>query len=122
MDKARLIGSGLAGLAVQNIGGTVDSAVTATGSSSQTNSYAIVADYTEVTTTASNTGVRLPANRSPGDSFTIYNIGAQTLFLYPASGESINAIAADSKYDVATAKICVVSKVSPTRWAAGLFA
>ncbi len=122
MDKARLMGSGLPALAVTNIGGTVDSAVTATGSSSQANSYALVADYTEVTTTAANNGVRLPANRSPGDSFTVYNIGASTLFLYPASGESINAIAADAKYDVATAKICIVTKVSPTRWAAGLLA
>lgn len=122
MQKSKLIGSGLAGLATQNIGGTVDSAVTATGSTSQANSYAINADYTEVTTTAANTGVRLPANTTPGDSFTIYNIGASTLFLYPASGESINAIAADSKYDVATAKICIVSKVSATRWAAGLLA
>lgn len=121
MQKSKLMGSGLAGLATQNIGGTVASAQTATGSA-QTDALPISTDIVEVTTTAASTGVILPAGTSPGDSFLIYNIGASTLSLYPATGESINAIAANGAYSITTAKVCLVTKVSATRFCAGLLA
>lgn len=121
MQKSRLLGSGLAGLAVQNIGQIADSAVTATGST-QADAYAIKADVTEVTTTASSTGVILPASAAPGDFFWIYNIGAQTLSVYPPVGQSINAVAANGAYSQATAKVGYYQMVSATRWAAGLLA
>lgn len=121
VQKAKIMGSGIAALATQNIGGTCESAITATGSS-QATAYQLNSDVNEVTTTASSTGVILPASCSPGDSFTVYNIGANTLAIYPPTGESINALSANAAYSPATAKVCLLTKVSATRWCAGVLA
>lgn len=119
--KQYLMGVGLSALAADHIVGVCSSALTATGSS-QSDALLLPSTVNEVTTTASNTGVILPANCSTGDSFLVYNIGAQTLSVYPPTGESINAIAANSAYSQATAKIGYYTKVSATRWCGGLLA
>jgi hypothetical protein len=99
-----LMGSGHSGgQALANVG-RFDSGVTATGSSSQANSYLIRAENTVVSTTAANTGVRLPDNLSAGDSGIIANNGGSTLFIYPPVGGIINGNSADAKIDCATLK------------------
>ena len=120
-QKQNLMGSGISGVAADNIVGTVASGLTATGSS-QTDAYAITADVNEFTTVAASTGARLPASRNVGDSIFFYSIGAQTLTVYPPVGETINAIAAGSGFSVATAKTAVFVKVNATRWASLLTA
>jgi len=117
MQKYKIMGAGTSPLAAAVIGGTSAAGLTATGSTSQANSYAITEDVNEFTTTAANTGARLPLLLAPGDSIWISNFGAQTLFVYPGTGESINAEAANAKVDVATGKNALFVKVGATRWA-----
>lgn len=106
--KANLCGSGIAPLAAQNVVGEIDNTVTATGSTSQANSYLIRAPFTVVTTTGANSGVRLPATLSAGDECYIANNGASTLFVYPPVGGKLNAGTTDAKVDVATLKGALV--------------
>lgn len=120
-QKRSLTGSGLAGQAANYIVGNCSSGLTATGSV-QTDALALT-DVNEFTTVGSGTGAILPANASPGDQILIYTAtGQSTLSIYPPSGEAINAIAANSAYSQATAKTGIYTKVSPTRWSAGLLA
>lgn len=119
-QAALLMGSGLSASAARHIVGTTSSALTATGSA-QTDALPLV-DVNEFTTVASSTGAILPPNCNRGDHIFVYNIGAQTLTVYPPTGESINAIAANSGFSVATAKTCLFVKVSTTRWASLLTA
>lgn len=119
--KTALTGTGLAGITANFVVGDCASGLTATGSS-QTDALQLSSDVNEVTTTAASTGVKLPANLSTGDSILIYNIGANTLSVYPPTGESINALAANAAYSMATAKVGILTKVNATRWCAGVLA
>lgn len=117
-QKRQLTGSGLAGQAANYIVGNCASGLTATGTSA-TDALPLT-DVNEFTTVASSTGALLPAGASPGDQVTLYNIGAQTLTVYPPTGETINNAA--SSYTVATTKVGIFTKVSNTRWCAGVLA
>ena len=88
--KQNMMGLGLAPLAADAVNGEVDGGVTATGSTSQANSYAISRSITVVTTAAANTGVRLPTFATPNDEFTVVNYGANTMNVYPPVGGRIN--------------------------------
>lgn len=120
-QKGNLMGSGLPAAAANFIVGDVTSAITATGTS-QATSTVVLNDVNEFTTTASSTGAIIPPGLSRGDKLFVYNIGAQTLTVYPPVGETINAIAAGSGFSVATAKTAFFVKVSATRWASLLTA
>lgn len=115
-----LMGSGLPASAARHIVGSTSSGLTATGSS-QSDALPLT-DVNEFTTVASSTGAILPPNCNRGDNIFVYNIGAQTLTVYPPVGETINAIAAGSGFSVATAKTCTFVKVSTSRWASQLTA
>lgn len=82
-------------------GGDTDFGVTATGSTSQANSYAIKAGITTVTGGGANTGVRLPSNAETGDEFWILNDKGSTLFVYPPTGGTISGGSANAKVDLA---------------------
>lgn len=115
-----LMGSGLSASAARHVVGTTASGLTATGSV-QADALPLV-DVNEFTTVASSTGGILPPNCNRGDDIFVYNIGAQTLTVYPPVGESINAVAVNGGFSVATAKSCIFRKVSTTRWASLLTA
>jgi hypothetical protein len=117
-QKRNIMGSGVPAGATEFIVGKCNSALTATGTSA-TDALPLV-DVNEFTTVASSTGAILPAGASPGDQITLYNIGAQTLTVYPPTGETINNAA--SSYTVATTKVGIFTKVSNTRWCAGVLA
>lgn len=73
--------------------------------SAQGDATALTADLNIVTTTALSSGVRLPAtkNTTNGQSkhlIMVSNRGANTLSVYPATGESINALAANTAISV----------------------
>lgn len=109
---ATLVGSGTPPAQAQATVGFNDVGVTATGSNSQANSYAISMSNTFVGTAAANSGVRLPTGASPGDSFFIYNGGASTMHIYPPVGGAINGGSVDAAYDIATltaVKGCCIS-------------
>ena len=64
--------------------------LTATGTT-RTDAYAITADQNEFTTVAAGTGCILRANVSGADT-TIWNAGANTLNVYPVTGNQIDAL------------------------------
>jgi hypothetical protein len=91
MQKIKYTGLGMAtGLANVQAAGTVSNTQTATGSSSQANSFAIVDDVTVFTSAASNSGARLPLGSSAGDVFFIGNNDANTMLIFPPTGGALN--------------------------------
>lgn len=107
-----LVGAGVPPSAAQGMVGFNDIGVTAAGTNSQANSYAIQYSNTFVSTAAANSGVRLPTGASPGDSFFIYNGGASTMHIYPPVGGAINGGTTNGAYDIATltaVKGCCIS-------------
>ncbi len=115
-----MMGAGLPGAAAVAIGaGSIELAKTATGSTSQANSYAIVADTTEFTTAAANSGARLPDNAEVGSQFQIFNAQASNaMFVYPHVGGTINGLSANAKVDIAASKGGVFTRISGTKWGA----
>jgi hypothetical protein len=102
--KANLTGSGLAAQAAQNIVGSVSNNQTATGSSSQANSFAIASDITIFTVAASNSGARLPSTLSAGDIVTIANYDANTMLIYPPVGGILNGGSLNASVNLVTKK------------------
>lgn len=116
---SKLMGAGIPAEAAKLIGATVQGSATAAGSSSQANALAIVGDIVHVTTAAANSGVRLPAaSRTDIDKVVVHNDGASTINVYPASGEIINALSADTAVTIATTVGRLFVRISPTRWVA----
>ena len=70
--------------------GSVEAGVSAAGSAQGDATLLNGSDITEVSTTAASTGVRLPPV-TVGDTMFVYNGGASTLTVYPATGEFIDA-------------------------------
>ena len=70
-----------------------------------------------VTSTGGNNaaGIRLPTGNT-GDMYFIKNTAADILFVYPAVNCSINAIAANTKINLATVTSAMFMKVSATLW------
>lgn len=109
--KSNLTGTGIAPAAATQIVGNVANTLTATGSSSQTNSYAIQTDISIFTSAAGNTGARLPSTASAGDTFTIANLDGNTMLVYPPSGGVINGGSTNASVSLTTKKcgtfICI---------------
>lgn len=84
------------------VGNTVQYAATAAGSD-QSTALAITtgASRVVVTTAAASTGVRLPATRFPGDQIFVANHGANAITVYPASGDKINGLSANTGVSLA---------------------
>jgi hypothetical protein len=73
-----IMGAGVAPLVAQMINGTASDGLVATGSTQGT-ALLCPSDVNVFTTTASGTGVILPANPAPGDEIiVIANLGANT--------------------------------------------
>ena len=90
-QKSKFTGLGASSfLANVMAAGTVSNTLSATGSSSQANSYAVADDVSVFTTAASNSGARLPLGSSPGDMFFIGNNDANTMLIYPPTGGALN--------------------------------
>lgn len=119
-QRISIVRAGVQMSAANRIVGTVSSTLTAAGTS-QTDALLLVSDINEVTSTGASSGVLLqPAVK--GDEIFIYNIGGNTLSVYPPVGDSINAVATNGAYTMADAKSCFFTKVSNTRWSTTLTA
>jgi len=79
---------------------TTNATVSAAGTNQATGT-ALTKDYNVCTTVASGTGVVLPT-ASAGRRIVIVNAGANQLNIYPASGASINALASNAAYTIAS--------------------
>lgn len=100
-----------------SIENTVATGLVAAGNSQGT-ALALAADINQFATVGAGTGAILRAMQ-PGDSCTVFNGGANALALYPPVGASINKLAANTAYNIATATpTCYVTCVSPTQYLA----
>lgn len=102
----------------KHIGFTQSTGLSAAGNASQSNAYALLHDFNYFSTVTAGVAdsARLPAVAS--DAFGIkivVNGGAGTLNLYPATGEAINALAANAAYTIASGKAGLGYKTS-TGW------
>lgn len=101
------------------IGGAEAAGLTATGVSAagttQATATQLYAEDSEVTTVASGAGVVMNALIQPGESQTVFNVGANPLKVYPPSGKSINAMSANAAMTLATNTGCLLKCISTTR-------
>jgi hypothetical protein len=88
--------------------------VAATGST-QANAAAIATGFTLVSAADATKGILLPA-AAAGRTCVIKNNAAAVLKIWPASGDAINAIAADSNYVLASLTSTVLVAYDATTW------
>lgn len=109
---SRVLASGNSPLSTTSICGDGATALTAAGTTTA-DALQLSACYNSISTTASSTGVKLPPTEV-GAMVVVYNGGAQTLTVYPATGSTINA-AATSLSVTATTRVLLVA-TSATTW------
>lgn len=116
--KLSLMGVGMsAELAKVSAAGTVSLALTATGSTSQSGSFAIIDDVNQFTTVSSGNGARLPLDGAfagegptPGDIFFIGNSqGSNALLLYPPLAGQLNGLTANTSISIAASKSAIAT-------------
>jgi len=100
--KDELVGAKMAPSQAAVFGDDLTTGLTATGSA-QTDALALSTSISAFSTVASNTGARLPAASGKGE-YAVMNGGANTLKVYPATGERINAGSANAAFSVAAGK------------------
>ena len=88
--------------------------LTATGTT-QATALELIAQYNEVTTTASGTGVVLNDELAYGDEQTVYNGGANPLTVYPPSAMKINSLSTNAGMLLGVKTTCRFSWASETR-------
>lgn len=116
-QKARIAGCGIASFAAdQMAAGTVSNTLSATGSSSQANSYAIDRDVSVFTTAASNSGARLPLGSTAGDTFYIGNLDSNTMLIYPPVGGQLNNNTVNTSVSVTTKKAAMCISIDGTNY------
>ena len=113
--QTKLLGSGLASLAAQQIVGSITTGITAAGTT-QITAAAVYDDINIVSTVAASSGVILPSNRSAGDTIEITNLGANALLVYPPNGGNIAQGAANASFSLPVSKTAIMRLVSPTQW------
>ena len=119
MLPSRLMGSGLSALASQNIAGDAATTLAATGTTNA-DALQLNAAINNVTTTALNTGVKLPPTEV-GGSVVVANLGANALLVYPAALSQINALTVTTGgFSVGAGKVAVFTGVSGTNLVAML--
>lgn len=121
MIKKHLMASGLPSLAALNIGGRVDSGLTAAGTT-QADATISPGDIVWFTTVATGTGFRLRADAEPGDEIKVYNGGANALLVYPQVGGTINALATNASFSLAAGKMAIFTNGTGLAWAGNLSA
>lgn len=104
---------------------TVTTGITVgTGNNSQALAVALTSEINVIGTSSAtaSTGVRLPAGVKAGDSLVVFNGGAETTLVYPATGGKIDALSANAGFSMATGKKAMFVAVSATDWVAFLSA
>ena len=99
---------------VHDVAATVSAAGTNQGTAT-----AITTDFVVTTTVASGTGVILPA-AAVGRQIVITNKGANTLSIYPGSGDAIDALSANAAISLDANGQCILTGVSASQWYSSL--
>jgi len=112
--KSTLVTSGLSTSAATAIVGLVTMGITAAGSA-YSDATALTTSINVVTTAAASTGVQLPQGEV-GDTFTVVNLGANALAVYPPTGGTVNGGSANAALSVGAGKtgkfICTAAAVT----------
>jgi hypothetical protein len=82
---------------------------------------AITKQTNEFTTVAASSGARLPSPEQ-GEFIFVANAGANALSVYPATGHSINALAANAAFSLAVGKNAIFWAATASKWYAILSA
>ena len=102
---------------VNQVGGSIVTALTATGTNQATAlQLANRSGLQEITTVGSSTGVVLPAPKWAGTSITIANQGVNALAVYPQLGGSIDNGTANASVSLAAGKSATFEASSLTNW------
>lgn len=102
-------------LVLTNPGTTsVDAAKTATGTNRAT-AYAITKKVTQFTTAAASTGAVLPAGVI-GQTYTIFNAGANAIQVYGNGSDTIDGVAGSTGVPLTNAKRCEYTCVAANTW------
>lgn len=110
--------------ALTALGTSVATTLTATGSD-QAGALQITAVINVFSTVAANTGAKLNSSAALDGQTQrqiVYNGGASTLKVYPATGQNINQLAANAGISIAKNTACQFFLVSTTQWIAVLSA
>lgn len=103
MSTAReLMASGLAAAVARQLGQTRETGISAAGSTQGTATQ-LKAGANYISTAAASSGVILPA-ASDAPISAVYNGGANAVTVYPATGETINGLSANSGFSVTNGK------------------
>lgn len=106
--------------ALTSLGTSVTTALTATGSD-QAGALQITAVINVFSTVAASTGAKLNSSAALDGQTQrqiVYNGGASTLKVYPATGQSINQLATNAATQLAPNTSCEFFLVSATQWIA----
>jgi hypothetical protein len=99
-QSRNIISTGISALQALAIGGSTAKGLVATGST-QATALALPADINLIATAAAGTGV-IANTMNPGDWILARNNGANACLIYPPVGGTINALALNAGYSVAT--------------------
>lgn len=116
--QSKIVGSGQSGGSAVYISGDAASGLTATGSTQGT-ALPLTADNNAFAIVAASTGAIL-INGAPGDECFVYNGGANALTVYPPVGGTINNLAANTGFSVATTKAAAFVQIAANAWAVNL--
>jgi hypothetical protein len=100
------------------LGDTMGAELTAAGIFSQVDATQIVAAINEFTTVPASSGARLPrVQATPYSRIIVKNMHPTNILrIYPASGESIDALFVDSPWLLSPTDSKMFAKISATRW------
>lgn len=92
--------------------------LTATGNNSQVDAYQLIANYNIFTTVGATTNsCKLPeAESDPHGNYYILNLGANSLYLFPAVGDSFNDLSANTAIEIPTGTGVILVKQTITSW------
>lgn len=105
----------------RHLGFDMELGITATGNASQASAYQITANHSQFTVvTSTNNSAKLPlASQAPHGLYIVINDdAADNLNLYPGSGDSINALAADAAIVIPYGAGAYIARGSDTKWVA----
>jgi hypothetical protein len=102
------------GLTIPGLKQSATTGITAAGTTQGT-ATALTADYNGVGNVTAGTGVRL-ASAVAGLEQTVVNRGANTLLVYPATGEAIDGLAVNAPFSLVTGSALSVKALSTGQW------
>lgn len=112
----QVMGAGFSAGQAIAMGGTINAAVSAAGTTQGT-ATTLTAAINLVTTAAANSGVILPQGQV-GDEFLIWNFGANPVYVYPPSAAKINQLATNGGASLPINTGLQVTQITSTQFVA----